>query len=92
MCDCISEITLRLKTDITEKILKKDEGFIKLESANFAHRILALSGSTVNPPSVALDFEYEYLRKLKNGKEKIKKDSINMLPSFCPFCGKPYGE
>lgn len=92
MCDCVNELTDRLKTKLIEDLKKNDTGFINLESARFAHRIFPFSGSGKNPATVALNFNYEYLRKLKNDKEKIKKDSTNILPSYCPFCGKPYNE
>lgn len=88
MCNCIKEIEDKVLTELVEKNPKyKNRKIIKANLDNVVIMFLPKGKASVQLYS-PMKIEYEYLNK--NQEAKIKKDTINMSCTFCPFCGQKY--
>lgn len=88
MCNCIDEMTEKLKEKAPELISTNEIGFKKLISLNLKDLIFSFSGKKI-PPFV-LNFEAIWEKKSKKGNLTEKKFPIRLTPTHCPLCGESY--
>jgi len=80
-CDCLTEI----KEQVKELALKEglDVQFVSVDNLSFI--IDERLARTVIAQPVTVDYKHI----TKKGDEKRKSKTYKIIPSFCPFCGKP---
>lgn len=86
MCNCNSDMLVKIQDRVKETLPKHDEKTFKADWQNKVWRL------DDNPGDVMLSVNYEYLRLKESGVEyKNKtKGSISMSMTYCPFCGVKY--
>ncbi len=80
MCNCMKEIEDRVK----EKYSLKLPG---INSVGFANKSIILEG-TVQGTVLAQPIHVEYMVIGKFGRQRTRTKTLNMIPSYCPFCGE----
>lgn len=83
-CNCIKDLEKR----ILEKELKRNSKFnddkARCKAENMA--FIFDKGSTTTKPYQTFTIEEEY--KTKTGKIRTRKESQNVIFTYCPYCGK----
>ena len=90
MCNCITETEDKLFAHIKEKY---PERTLVHDSEEGLQNTAFTFGTEEDPGGTKLfiPFQYRYTFEKKNGATSaIKKESVNMFFTFCPFCGVPY--
>ena len=85
MCNCLINLKKNLLKDITELSTEKD---FKILEGDFLNRAL-----TFDPSDVKIYLEFKYISTFTraNGEtSKPKSKTVNIFPTYCPFCGKEY--
>lgn len=84
MCDCLE----KAKDKILEHVRKQNDKTGKIDNGDFKNKGLSLNGGgwkTYQP------FEYEMQNIKKDGSMgAIRKHTVDMYHTFCPFCGKKH--
>ena len=89
-CTCAQDLEKKLKAHM-EASVKSSPGFQEVTRGRFKNGIFLLIDSDSKAP-FSIPFGLEYTRKAKNGNVRTYKEETMILPTFCPFCGKPYNE
>jgi hypothetical protein len=90
-CTCIADLKKRLTGHLEDKV-KTSPGFEEVKSGNFDNGIFLLMDSDSKAP-VSLPFTLEYTRRAKSsGNVRTYKETTQVLPTHCPFCGKPFND
>lgn len=88
-CTCAQDLKKKLTGHLEDKV-RSETGFQKVERGGFNHGIFLLLDSDSKAP-FSIPFTLEYTRKAKSsGNVRTYKEETMVLPTFCPFCGKPY--
>ncbi|MEG2412880.1 MAG: hypothetical protein RSA29_10380 [Clostridium sp.] len=78
-CNCIAEIKERLK----DKLRKDDEYQGKDISLNINNLAWLFKGGQRMYSVVEISYPWV----TKTGKDRVNKSSVNIVYSYCPFCG-----
>lgn len=81
-CNCIEE----LNKSLNERL--KDEKCIEKPKLKSGYTINFKNGSSTQYPVI----EYIYRKRKKDGRLYEKDFFGNIIPTYCPFCGKKYIE
>lgn len=84
-CNCIEDIKARLK----EKLSKEKEYEGKDINLTIGNTCWLFDGGGKRMYS-EVEISYPYVTK--TGKDRVKKSSVNITYSYCPFCGKKVEE
>lgn len=83
-CDCIRSIEERVK----EKTTTKNPTWKIIRHA-FADKALFFGKDAVTKITVPIEIDYKFTKK--NGElSRLNHSRVNMMATFCPFCGKEY--
>ena len=86
MCECYGEVTEKLKTRIAEQLPAGATGLdVQLQGYVF------IFGDSVSHKA-SNNVRAEYMAPKKAGGMKKVVQNMNMVASFCPFCGERYGK
>lgn len=90
MCDCLVNTEKEVKGKIEEIVTGKGQvisEFVKESESGFQCKGLFFNGSGWQ---FILPIEYNYILMKKDGtpEKRISKHKTNMLPNYCPMCGK----
>jgi hypothetical protein len=78
MCDCIEKI----QNQLTQLMIEKNPGCEVVDPVEFQNKTWIIQHNMqeiLNNP---------VLGKYKNGKGRVQKFEISMLPTFCAYCGQ----
>ena len=81
-CDCIN----RIEKQLLQKMVEKYPGYEVVEEPKFQNRTIILGDN-----ALSLTLGNPVLGRVRKGK-MIRKYDTQMLPSYCPFCGKKLRE
>lgn len=84
MCNCYSDTTERLKAHISKQLPEGSAG-LDLEMQGYVF----LFGEGVSHKA-AHNVRIEYMTPKKAGGMKKVTKNMNMIATFCPFCGEKY--
>ena len=80
MCNCINEIQEKAKEGITKNY------------PDYTVNYCIINATMSIPPKVGITAFYSAEQKLKNGKTKHVEKEINLIATYCPFCGAQYDD
>lgn len=80
MCDCIKDIETKVKQEINPK-------YSELKGVCFSNKSWLLEGK-VKGAVLSQPITIDYAKTTKGGKEIWKTDTIQIVPTYCPFCGQ----
>lgn len=80
MCDCIANLENQAKEKMGEQLPN-------IQRAGFIHKSWMVTGP-VQGTVLSQPIEIDYVSTTKKGKEQTKTRIINIVPSYCPFCGE----
>lgn len=85
VCNCIQ----RIENELLEKA-KENEKFKELKDITVSSKNMAFIFGDKGKVSLEpyMEFEIKAPHITKSGNERMKKESINVIVKFCPFCGK----
>lgn len=83
-CDCIESLERDLKVKAKEIDKFKDGGKINVSALNMAFLFNGAPDSYV--PYQEFEVTQDYITK--TGKERTRKERLNILFSYCPYCGR----
>ncbi len=83
-CDCIESLERDLKVKAKENDKFKDGGEINVSALNMTFLFNGAPDSYV--PYQEFEVTQDYITK--TGKERTRKEKLNILFSYCPYCGR----
>lgn len=88
MCNCINEAFDKIKSAIIEKL---PDGVVdNTLSFEMAGHVFRLDGSSNCLPAMTVNYEYKLIKRDGTVPKNLKKDSLSVFGSHCPFCGEPH--
>lgn len=81
-CNCIKDLEKR----ILEKTLKENKKFIEGEARCDAKNIAFTFDSEGTRPYQVFEVQQEY--QTATGKDRVRKEAVNVLFAYCPYCGR----
>ena len=81
MCDCIKEISNRLKNELPEK--NSDYAKLVIIDASCDNTGWVFDSPAHQILSIPFTIEHEPVGRKK-------RTTVNMIAKYCPFCGQPY--
>lgn len=81
-CDCIKDLEKR----ILEKTVNENKKFIEGEAKCKAKNIAFTFDSEGTKPYQEFEVQQEY--QTATGKDKVRKETMNVLFAYCPYCGR----
>lgn len=87
-CNCFDTVMENVTEKVKQQLPKHDPDTLRLR---WEHSMFRLDNSKIQ---VMLPISITYRKEKVNGEpyKNFTNDSINIAPSFCPFCGKPARE
>ncbi|MGL4569654.1 MAG: hypothetical protein ACRCVJ_01150 [Clostridium sp.] len=85
-CDCIKD----LEKILLEKTINTNEKFVEGEAKCEVKNIAFTFNAEGTTPYQEFVVSQEY--KTSNGKDRIRKTTMNVLFTYCPYCGRKLGE
>lgn len=82
MCNCISEVKKKIEENL--ELYNKDLANVQIHSIECDNAVLLIGDSKVQ---IGTTFTVNH-----DPIKRKKSTTINILPPYCPFCGKPYKE
>jgi len=82
MCDCRKVLEEKLLAKVQE--MRPDA--INITGSLAGYGFIIKNNKMTSRPTTTFDVEYTH--KLKNGKEKLKKEKVSIALSHCPHCGE----
>ena len=91
MCECLKETAKKASEMYVAKIEENYTVANWIDKGAFAHKSFSFNGG---PSKIAMPFIFQYIKQKKNGEPErnVTTNTINIYPTFCPFCGKKYPE
>lgn len=86
-CNCFEETRNKAKEHIRAKLPEDIVDF----SVSWKDSAIFFSGDHV-PVNPSLEVTYRKIKKDKIPAKNLTKDSIGIMCSYCPFCGRKLGE
>jgi hypothetical protein len=86
-CDCLEKVPKNMEKKIIESI--GADKIAEVKEKGFDNATLVMFGG---PNRVFMTYNMTYVAKKANGEpeNRNKKKSINVMGTFCPFCGNKY--
>lgn len=95
MCDCIEKKNKEIIEHVTKEKAKEGKAVLPLENSyglGLQNVAFPFNEGEISSPRPYIEFEYEYTFVKKNGERSgVKKQSVNIFPTYCCFCGKKIG-
>jgi hypothetical protein len=85
MCKCITEI----ESKTFEAVQKQKEG--EFTKGNITPSSFVIENNKFKARATHSEYEFTFAPKKKDGTiGKAKKQSVNIIHTYCPFCGEKY--
>ena len=85
-CNCFEQSLKNIDAKIREQIPDN----VQDVSIDWDNRVFMFSGGDHCPVSHQVKLEYRKVKRNGDPARSMTKDSISILPSYCPFCGREY--
>jgi hypothetical protein len=88
MCNCIEESVKKTTEHLKSIINNKREEIYEFIYSDYEHHSFLFGEKTDD--IIAMPFKFTYIRLKTNGFPENKRTTlkVNILPTYCPFCGK----
>jgi len=84
-CECFTKTLKRVNEKLKAQLFEKEAATLNAEWQNAA--IIFEENTVVMNVSVPVSYNYQKFKKSGEPHKNVTKDTINILMSYCPFCG-----
>jgi len=84
-CDCLKTFLAKITENLKGQLSEKESATFRAEWQNAA--LIFEGNAMVMKVSVPVAYNYQRFKKSGEPHKNLTRDTVNMLMSYCPFCG-----